>query len=53
MEGVLSCCVVACNIRTVLYIVFALLPVFFAMKEELYYMIVGYINTSQALWITK
>jgi hypothetical protein len=26
---------------------------FFAMKEELYYMIAGYINTLQALWITK
>jgi thioredoxin-related protein len=27
--------------------------VFFATKEELYYMIAGYINTLQALWITK
>jgi hypothetical protein len=26
---------------------------FFATKEELYYMIAGYINTLQALWITK
>jgi hypothetical protein len=26
---------------------------FFAMKEELYYMIAGYINTLQALWIKK
>jgi hypothetical protein len=26
---------------------------FFASKEELYYMIAGYINTLHALWITK
>jgi hypothetical protein len=26
---------------------------FFATKEELYYMIAGYINILQALWITK
>jgi hypothetical protein len=27
--------------------------IFFATKEELYYMIAGYINTLQTLWITK
>jgi hypothetical protein len=27
--------------------------VFFSTKEELYYMIAGYINTLQLLWITK
>jgi hypothetical protein len=27
--------------------------IFFSMKEELYYRIAGYINTLQALWITK
>jgi hypothetical protein len=26
---------------------------FFVTKEEIYYMIAGYINTLQALWITK
>jgi hypothetical protein len=28
-------------------------PLFFTTKEELYYMIAEYINTLQALWITK